>query len=106
MSYLFPALGAAVVVAGGDKLAGNRGYKGMFRSLGWTREEMQLAALAEIAGGLLMGPRSTRRLGGALVTATSGALLASELRQGDEKLAMARGLVLLAGLAALFAPGK
>jgi hypothetical protein len=106
MSYLYPALGAAVAVAGGDKLAGNRGYRGMFRHLGWSQRDMQAVAAAEVAGGLLMGPRATRRLGGAVLSATSAALLVSELRHGDERLAVARGVVLLAGLAALFAPGK
>ncbi len=106
MSYLYPALGAAIATAGGDKLAGNRGYRRMFRHLGLSRDEMKAAALAELAGGLLMTTRATRRLGGALVTATSATLLISELRHGDENLAVARGLVLLTGLAALFAPGR
>lgn len=106
MSYLYPALGAAIATAGGDKIAGNRGYRRMFRHLGLSKDEMKAAAIAEILGGLLMAPRTTRRLGGALVTATSATLLAQELRHGDEKLAMARGVVLLAGLAALCAPGK
>jgi hypothetical protein len=78
----------------------------MFRHLGLSRDEMKAAALAELAGGLLMTTRATRRLGGALVTATSATLLISELRHGDENLAVARGLVLLTGLAALFAPGR
>jgi hypothetical protein len=106
MSYLYPALGAAIATAGGDKLAGNRRYRRMFRHLGLSREEMQAAALAEIAGGLLMAPRATRRIGGAVVSATSAAMLVRELQHGDQDLALARGLVLLAGLAALFAPGK
>ncbi len=106
MSYLFPALGAAVAIAGGDKLAGNRSYRTMFRHLGWSRDDMRAAALAEIAGGLLMAPRATRRVGGAILSAASATVMLSELRHGDEKLAAARGLVLLAGLAALFAPGR
>jgi hypothetical protein len=92
MSYLYPALGAAIATAGADKLADDRGYRRMFRHLGFSRDEMRAAALAEIAGGLLMGPRSTRRIGGALVGATSAAMLVSELRHGDENLALARGI--------------
>jgi hypothetical protein len=106
MFFLFPALGAAIAVAGGDKLSGDKRYRRMFRHLGLSRDEMQTAAIAEIAGGLLMAPRATRRLGGAVVTTTSAIMLSRELDAGDNALAMARGLVLLAGLAALLAPGR
>ncbi len=104
MAYVFPAIGAAVALAGTDKLAGNRAYAGMFRHLGWSKNEMNAAAAAEVAGGLLMAQRSTRRIGGAMVAASSAAVLTSELRHSDGKLAVARGLVLLAGLLALLAP--
>ena len=33
MSIIYPALGTAIVVAGGDKLAGEGSYKRMFRGL-------------------------------------------------------------------------
>ena len=105
MADLYPVAGAAVALAGADKLVGNRGYAGLFRHLGWSRSEMEAAAAAEVVGGLLMVPRATRRLGGALVAAVSGAILYSEITEGDTKLAASRGLVMLAGLAALFAPG-
>jgi hypothetical protein len=101
MSLLYPAVGVAVAVAGGDKLSGDRSYAGMFRHLGWSRGDMRAAASAELAGGLLMTMRPTRRLGGALVAAASACVLYSELRHGDSKLAVSRGLVLLAALSAL-----
>ncbi len=66
---------------------------------------MRLLALVEVAGGVLMAPRLTRRLGGALVAAASAMVLGSELRDGETKLAGPRALVLLAGLSALVAPG-
>lgn len=106
MASLYPVLGGAVALAGGDKLFGNRGYRRMFRHLRWSESEMQAAAAAEVVGGLLMVPRSTRRLGGALVAAVSAAVLSSELRHGDDRLAAYRGAVLLTGLAALLAPGE
>ena len=53
-----------------------------------------------------MIPRATRRLGGAVVAAASAAVLNSELRDGDTKLAGARALVLLAGLSAMLVPGS
>ena len=104
MSFLFPAAGAAIAVAGTDKLTGNRSYAGMFEHLGWSEEGMQAAATTEVAGGLLMALRPTRRFGGALVAAASAAVLASELQHDDRKLAGSRGLVLLAGLIAMLAP--
>lgn len=106
MSIIYPALGAAIAVAGGDKLAGEGSYKHMFRGLGWSQSDMQLAALVEVVGGALMIPRATRRLGGAMVAAASAAVLNSEVRGGDMKLAGARALVLLTGLSAMLAPGK
>lgn len=106
MPSLYPTLGAAVAIAGGDKLAGNAAYAGMFRHLGWSQKSMRAAAIAEMAGGLLMAPRATRRVGGAVVAATSAAVLFSELRQGDAKLAAPRGLILLTALAALLMPGR
>jgi hypothetical protein len=101
MSYIFPALGAAVALAGSDKLAGIRSYDGMFRHLGWSRDAMQLVAVAELAGGLLMMPRQTRDIGGAMVFAASAAVLASELRHGDRELALPRGIILFAALASI-----
>ncbi len=106
MMNLFPLAGTAVAVAGADKLVGNRGYRGLFRTLGWSQGKMQAAATAELAGGLLMVPRATRRIGGAVVAAASALVLVSELRHGDRGLAASRGLVLLAGLVALAAPGS
>lgn len=105
MTNIAPVAGAAVALAGADKLFGNRAYAGMFRHLGWSDGEMQAAATAEVAGGLLMVPRATRRIGGAMVAAVSAIVLLSELEQGDAKLAASRGLVLLAGLSAMIAPG-
>lgn len=106
MAYVLPSLGAAIAVAGLDKLGGDRGYARMFRHLGWSADTMRLLAVAETVGGLLMMPRGTRRLGGALVAAVSVAVLASEIHQADGRLAGPRALVLLAGLAGLLTRGR
>ena len=106
MTILFPVAGAAVAVAGADKLIGNRDYQGMFDHLGWSRDQMQAAAAAEVVGGALMMPKATRRLGGAIVAAVSFVVLAAEMRRGDTKLAVPRALVMASGLAALFTPRK
>ena len=106
MSSIYPAIGTAIVVAGGDKLAGEGAYKRMFRGLGWSQSDMRVIALVEVVGGALMIPRATRRLGGAIVATASAAVLNSELKDGDTKLAGARTLVLLAGLSAILAPGN
>ena len=54
-----------------------------------------------IACGMLMMSRATRWIGGALVAGTSATVLTSEIRHGDTKLALPRGLVMLAALAAV-----
>ncbi len=105
MATLYPVAGAAIAVAGADKLAGNRGYATLFRHLGWSDDAMRAAAAAEVIGGALMVPRSTRRLGGLIVAAVSAAVLLSEINEVDGRIAASRGTVLLAGLAAAFAPG-
>ncbi len=104
MNYAFPTLGAAIAIAGSDKLAGYGGYDKMFRHLGWSRTARQAVSSVETAGGLLMVAPGTRRLGGLLVTAVSAALLASEMRHGDIRLALPRAVVMAAGLAALLVP--
>ena len=104
MRYLFPALGAAVALAGVDKLVGQRGYARMFGHLGWTEDQMKAVAVAETAGGLLMLASATRRLGGAVVSAASLAVLSSEMRHGDPNLAGPRALLLLAAVAAAISP--
>jgi uncharacterized membrane protein YphA (DoxX/SURF4 family) len=101
MSNIFAALGAAVALAGGDKLAGLPAYEDMFRQFGWSKSNMQIAAAAEVAGGLLMIPRATRPLGGALVATASGAILSAEASKGQNKLAFPRGLIMLLALAAV-----
>lgn len=106
MAMMYPMLGAAVAVAGADKLAGDRGYTEMFRTLGWTPGQAQAAAVAEVGAGLMMTSRRTRRLGGAILAVTSAAVLLSELEHNRPKLANPRALVLLAGLAALLVPGR
>jgi uncharacterized membrane protein YphA (DoxX/SURF4 family) len=100
-SYFFPALGAAFAVAGADKITGDRGYASMFRHLGWSRGGMRAVALAELAGGALLTAGSTRRLGGAVLAATSATVLASEVRHGDGQLALPRAMLLVAALAAV-----
>ena len=106
MATLYPVAGAAIAVAGADKLVGNRGYATMFKHLGWSDDAMRAAAMAEVVGGALMVPRATRRFGGLIVAAVSAAVLLSEINEGDGKLAASRGAVMVAGLAAALAPGE
>ena len=94
----FPALGAAFLVAGADKIIGNRGYSRMFRHLGWSGTSKRVVAVAEMAGGALLAARSTRMLGSAMLAATSATVLASEVRHGDGRLALPRAALLLAAL--------
>ena len=105
MATPYPIAGASIALAGADKLLGDRAYEGMFSQLGWSKEQMNRLAGAEVLGGLLMVLKPTRRLGGAIVLAASASVLASELRKGEVKLAASRGGVLLAALGALVLPG-
>ena len=106
MSIVYPTLGTAIAVAGADKLLGDRSYRQMFRGLGWSQSDMRLLAVVEVVAGALLIPRSTRRLGGAVIAAASATVLVSELADGETKLAAPRALVLLAGLSALLAPSR
>lgn len=103
---IYPLLGAAFAVAGADKMSGDKGYEDMFADLGWSHDGMRGVAMAEITGGVLLGMRKTRRLGAGVLAATSMAVLASEMRQGETKLAGPRGFLLLASLIALLAPDR
>ncbi len=103
MRILMPILGAAIAVAGIDKLAGQRGYTRLFHHLGWSDNAKRAVAGAETLGGALMVLPATRRLGGAAVAAVSTLMLVSEVRHDDVRLVAPRGLVLLAGLVALLA---
>src|SRR5438445_768274 len=78
MSLIYPLLGAAFAIAGADKAKGDPGYEDMFHELGWSREGMQAVAAAEIAGGVLLALRPTRRLGAGILAVTSTAVLALE----------------------------
>jgi hypothetical protein len=91
------ALGGAIATAGVEKLARERGYVRLFKHLGWSKTAMRAVASAEVVGGVLMVPRATRRIGGAIVAAASAAVLVAEVRHGDA-LAAPRALVMLAGV--------
>ena len=103
---IYALLGAAFAVAGADKLTRDSDYEEMFEDLGWSREGMGAVAAAEIAGGVLLGMRRTRRVGAVMLAGTSAAVLASELKHERTKLAGPRGLLLAAALIALIAPGR
>jgi hypothetical protein len=96
-------VGLGMAVAGVDKLAGERSYARLYRRWGWTRQQMRLAGAAELAGGLMMAFRATRRLGGGVMAAASVTQLTAEIAHGDGALAAARSGVLGAALLSLIA---
>ena len=104
MSTAYPAIGASIILAGLDKLLGDKAYDGMFEQLGWSKDQMRRVAGAEVLGGLLMMLKPTRRLGGAIVAAASSTVLVAELRKNQVKLAASRGGVLIAALSAVALP--
>lgn len=99
-SLWFPLLGLAFAIAGTDKLFGGRGYRRAFRRLGWTEEQMRAIGTAEVAGGVLVATRATRKVGGAVLVLTSAKVLLSELDKHDDNMALARLGVLAAALTA------
>ena len=103
---IYALLGAAFAVAGADKLVGDDRYEEMFDDLGWSPQGMGAVAMAEVAGGVMLTMRGTRRVGAALLAGTSAAVLASEIREGEGRLAGPRGFLLAAALCALVAPGR
>ena len=102
-SFWFPLLGLGFAIAGADKILGVRGYERLFQRWGWPLGLMRLIGAGEFAGGVLVASRWHRRRGGALLTATSTAVLVKELSQQDTSLALPRLGLLLASVAALFA---
>lgn len=100
MRFLFTLLGLGFAAAGSGKLGEQHGYRRLFRRWGWSARAMRLVGLAEILGGLLVANARTRKIGAALLTATSGSVLSAELRHGDGQEATARGALLLAALSA------
>jgi uncharacterized membrane protein YphA (DoxX/SURF4 family) len=90
MSRFFPLLGLGFAVAGADKLLGQSGYRRMFRDWGWSRDDMRLVGAAELAGAVMVATPSTRRLGGAVLAATSGTMLSAELNRREGGLALPR----------------
>lgn len=104
--FLTPLVGLGMAVAGLDKVAGDRTYERLFRHWGWTREQMRMSGAVELAGGLLMANRGTRRLGGAVMVGSSAALLATELRHRDDGMAAARIGVMVVALIAFLGSSR
>ena len=103
-SFWFPLLGLGFAVAGADKVFGSSGYLQMFRRLGLSDTAMSLIGAGEFAGGVLVASNSGRRLGGLILTMASTAVLTSEMRQGDDRLALPRSLLLLSSVIAAASP--
>lgn len=94
-------VGAAFAVAGADKMIGQRGYVEAFRHLGWSERAMRLAGTAEAIGGVLAVIPATRAAGSVLLAGASAAVLQSEIRRGDWRLAVPRLGMLCAALTPL-----
>lgn len=103
-SLWYSLLGLGFAVAGIDKLFGLRSYERLFRHWGWSKGAMQWVGAGELAGGLLVADGRTRRLGGAVLAATSASVLGAEIQHGDRGLALPRLALLGAAVLALSAP--
>lgn len=94
-------VGASFAVAGADKMIGQRGYVEAFHHLGWSERAMRLAGTAEAIGGVLAAIPATRAAGSVLLVGASAAVLQSEIRRGDWRLAVPRLGMLCAALTPL-----
>ena len=104
-SHWFALLGLGFAAAGVNKLIGVPGYDKLAKHWGWSRQNMRTLGAVEFTGGLLVATPVTRRLGGAVLSATSAYVMAVELQHRDEQLSLARGGLLLAAMTALL-PGS
>ena len=102
--FWFSLLGFAFVVAGADKLYGQRGYRMMFRHWGWSERRMRAVGLAEALGGAMLAcpVPAMRRTGGALLVGTSATVLTAELRHGEGGHGVPRLALLLAAATAFW----
>lgn len=105
-SLWFPLLGLGFAVTGIDKLFGMARYRRAYKRLGWTDRQMRAVGAAEVAGAALVACPSSRMVGGAVLALASLKVLASELEQRDESLAVPRLALLVAALTAFLPAGK
>ena len=96
----YSILGVGFGVAGYDKAFGTA-YKRLFRHWGFSRQDMKLVGVGELAGGALMVLPSTRKLGAAVLTGTSAVVLKAETEHNDGKLALARVTLMVLAASAL-----
>ncbi|MDR3536637.1 MAG: hypothetical protein P4L71_09070 [Acetobacteraceae bacterium] len=105
--FWFPLLGLGFAIAGADKVLGLSGYRRLSSHLGLSEQAMGLIGAGEFAGGVLVASRAGRRLGGLALTMASTAVLTSELRKGEDQLALPRSILLAASvLAAACSPAR
>ena len=89
-------VGLAFASAGVAKLVAIEQEAELFRSWGWSKQDMQIIGASELLGAVLLVTRSTQRLGALLLSSTSICVLQEELRHGDTLLVTPRTGLLLA----------
>ena len=94
-------VGLAFASAGIAKLLAVEPEAKLFRSWGWSKNDMQVMGASELLGATLLVTRSTRRLGALLLSASSICVLQEEIRHGDDGLVTPRAALLLAALVSL-----
>lgn len=91
-------VGLGFAAAGISKLAAIQPQAELFRSWGWSKQDMQVMGASELLGATLLMTRSTQRAGALLLSASSVCVLQEEIRHGNEMLLTPRTGMLLAAL--------
>ncbi|WP_419728725.1 DoxX family protein [Lichenicola sp.] len=91
-------VGLAFASAGIAKLAPMEAEAALFKSWGWTRNDMQIMGATELLGAALLVTRSTQKLGALLLSGTSVCLLTAELKHKNDMLVTPRAGLLAAAM--------
>lgn len=85
-------------VAGVSKLLAVPPQKRLFASWGWSEDDMRIIGAAELGGAVMLATPAFRRLGAALLAATSTCIAMAELRHKDDALVTPRLAMLAAAV--------
>ena len=91
--------------AGVAKLVPAASERKLFKSWGWTEDDMRIIGASELCGAALLVTPKLGFLGGLLLAATSTCIALTELRHGDDMLVTPRLALLAAATSTLVTRG-
>ncbi len=99
------AVALAFAAAGIAKLANIESERKLFRSWGWSEDDMHIIGATELGGAVLLVTPSLSFLGGLLLAATSTCIASAELRHKNDKLLTPRLGLLAASVSTMLVRG-